>query len=56
MVDKTKGITIQEFRNQNEQYVLSKACNHINPSIDQSVYMQVVPTGNDELDNSTYTV
>lgn len=56
MIDRTKGLTIQEFRSQNSDYVLSVSRDHINPSIDQSVYMQVVPTENNELDETRYTV
>ena len=55
MIDRAKGLTIQEFRNQNSKYVLSAAYAHINPAIDQSVYMQVTPTENTELDETEYT-
>jgi hypothetical protein len=56
MIDKSKGLTIREFRSKNDQYALSVAYPHVNPSIDQSVYLQAVPTDHDELDETAYTV
>jgi len=55
MMDPSKGITLETFREQVGVHVLATGFKHMSPSIDQTLYLEEVKAEADGMDESEYT-
>jgi hypothetical protein len=56
MYDPEKGISIETFRERREKHILATGFKHVNPSVDQTIYLEEIKADADGIDENTYTV
>lgn len=55
MIDPSKGITIEAFRDRVGTHVLATGFKHVSPSVDQTLYLEEIKAESDGIDESEYT-
>ena len=56
MYDPEKGISIDTFRERRDNHILATVFKHVNPSVDQTIYLEEIKADADGIDENTYTV